>query len=562
MPFRQADSGFAWSPNDLSSGDVAAWPNRGSDADAVQVSSTRRPTYHPPSTDFGGNASVGFNEGTDNDEALEIGGVSSHAEGTLIAVFRQEGTESHNYGIFGLYGSSGSRAGMVTRANSTGGPIDYWDSSNGWISGSTVVSAAQAYVGAWEVRGGGVASLSVDGAPAGSGDLPAAIPGFDRYVVGMSEPSTSSRFDGQIAELLFYDRVLAKCELDQIVADLGGRYGVSVTISGNGPCYPPADPTDLTATAVGYDGIDLAWTDASANEDGFRIERRPGQTGAWTQIAETGPDVTFYESRSLIQQTEYCYRVVAFNGDGTSAYTNTPARPRKPLHRAPASTPATMTICPTCTESPRSVRRPTRRGPPPRFRAARSSPWYFGIDSGVDSDHPDLNVVEALNFVASEPNRNGEDGNGHGTHTAGTAAARDGNGGVVGVAPGAPIYSFRVCEDGGSCQTADMVAAMDEVWPQAGESRSADGREHEHRRAGGRGHRPGNSEFGQRRDRLRGGRRERHPGGLHLPGGRAGRVTGANRGRSDRRERGKRRGRRTGRTACSRRPRTTARSPT
>jgi subtilisin family serine protease len=90
-------------------------------------------------------------------------------------------------------------------------------------------------------------------------------------------------------------------------------------------------------------------------------------------------------------------------------------------------------------------------------------PWYFGLDSGIDSDHPDLNVVEAANFVAAEPARDGEDGHGHGTHTAGSAAARDGNGGVVGVAPGAPIHSFRVCSDGGSCETADMVAAMDSV---------------------------------------------------------------------------------------------------
>ncbi|TDJ47253.1 MAG: hypothetical protein E2O48_03915 [Gemmatimonadetes bacterium] len=89
--------------------------------------------------------------------------------------------------------------------------------------------------------------------------------------------------------------------------------------------------------------------------------------------------------------------------------------------------------------------------------------WYFGLDSGVDTDHPDLNVVEVLNFVAAEPGHDGEDGHGHGTHTAGSATAIDGNGGVVGVAPGAPIHSFRVCEDGGSCQTADMVAAMDEV---------------------------------------------------------------------------------------------------
>jgi hypothetical protein len=31
---------------------------------------------------------------------------------------------------------------------------------------------------------------------------------FNRYVIGASEPSTSSRFDGQVAELLYWDRPL------------------------------------------------------------------------------------------------------------------------------------------------------------------------------------------------------------------------------------------------------------------------------------------------------------------------------------------------------------------
>jgi hypothetical protein len=448
--------------NDLPSGEVATWPNRGSEANAVQADATRRPVYHAPSTLFGDNASVGFNEGSDDDEALEVTSVAHHGSGTLIAVFSQEDTGNHNYGVFGAWGSGSSRAGMVTRAYSTGGPLDYWDSSNAWVNGSTTVTLNQAYVGAWRVNGGQTADLQVNGEPAGSKSLSSGFPGFDRYVVGMTEPSTSTRFDGQIAELLFYDRALANCELDQIVSDLGTRYGVSVLSTGGG-CAPPADPTGLTATAVGYNAIDLMWTDASANEDGFRVERRLGQAGTWQQIVETGPDVTTYESRSLVQQTEYCYRVSAFNGDGISGYTDFAC--------------ATTEAAPpgACVDTGNHDDLSDLYGiaaigaPANQIWASTQQPgceitaWYFGLDSGVDSDHPDLNVVEALSFVAAEPNHDGEDRNGHGTHTAGSATARDGNGGVVGVAPGASIHSFRVCEDGGSCQTADMVAAMDAV---------------------------------------------------------------------------------------------------
>ncbi|HUP00830.1 MAG TPA: protease inhibitor I9 family protein, partial [Gemmatimonadota bacterium] len=71
--------------------DVAVWPNLGSDGDAAQGSSSRLPTYHAGSGGlFGGHAHVGFNEGSDNDEVLEIAGVSQHGSATLIAIFSQD----------------------------------------------------------------------------------------------------------------------------------------------------------------------------------------------------------------------------------------------------------------------------------------------------------------------------------------------------------------------------------------------------------------------------------------------------------------------------------------
>ncbi|HSM08698.1 MAG TPA: S8 family serine peptidase [Gemmatimonadota bacterium] len=448
--------------NDLPGGEVSTWPNRGSESDALQTDASRRPVYHAPSPTFGDNAAVGFNEGSDNDEALVVTGVGHHGSGTLIAVFSQDGTGNFNYGIFGAWGSGGSRAGMVTRAYSTGGRFDYWDSTHGWVNGASTVTPDLAYVGVWRVEAGQAVDLEINGEPAGSKGIGSGFPGFDRYVIGMTEPSTSTRFDGQIAEILFYDRALADCELDQIVADLGTQYAVSVSSAGGG-CAPPAEPTGLAATPVGYDAIDLAWTDASTNEDGFRIERRLGQSGAWAQVATTAPDASSYESRNLIQQTEYCYRVSAFNADGSSGFSNvacatTEAAPPGACVDTGNHDDLTDLYGIAAIGAPANQVWASTQLP-----GCEITPWYFGLDSGIDSDHPDLNVIEAANFVAAEPNHDGEDGNGHGTHTAGTAAARDGNGGVVGVAPGARIHSFRVCEDGGSCQTADMVAAMDEV---------------------------------------------------------------------------------------------------
>ena len=83
------------------------------------------------------------------------------------------------------------------------------------------------------------------------------------------------------------------------------------------------------------------------------------------------------------------------------------------------------------------------------------------IDTGIDLDHPDLNVVSAVSFV---PGRgNGDDRNGHGTHVAGTVAAIDNNSAVVGVAPGARLYAVQVCLPGGTCSRSAIIAGIDYV---------------------------------------------------------------------------------------------------
>lgn len=86
------------------------------------------------------------------------------------------------------------------------------------------------------------------------------------------------------------------------------------------------------------------------------------------------------------------------------------------------------------------------------------------LDTGVDSDHPDLNVWQAVSFAG-----NPEDGYGHGTHVAGTAAALNDGSGVVGVAPGARIWSVKVCNNGGSCKVSDIIAGVNYVAANASE---------------------------------------------------------------------------------------------
>lgn len=56
-----------------------------------------------------------------------------------------------------------------------------------------------------------------------------------------------------------------------------------------------------------------------------------------------------------------------------------------------------------------------------------------------------------------------EDANGHGTHVAGTIAALDNGIGVIGVAPGAPLYAIRVLDRRGSGSNSGVNAGVDFV---------------------------------------------------------------------------------------------------
>lgn len=81
------------------------------------------------------------------------------------------------------------------------------------------------------------------------------------------------------------------------------------------------------------------------------------------------------------------------------------------------------------------------------------------IDTGIDTAHADLFVVKHVNF-AGGPNK---DCHGHGTHVAGTVAAKDNTSNVVGVAPGAPLTGVKVLNCGGSGTTSGVIKGVDWV---------------------------------------------------------------------------------------------------
>ena len=84
---------------------------------------------------------------------------------------------------------------------------------------------------------------------------------------------------------------------------------------------PPSAPSGLTATTISSSQINLSWTDV-ATETGFKIERKTGAGGTYSQIATVGTGVVTYNDTGLTANTTYFYRVRATNAGGDSPYSS------------------------------------------------------------------------------------------------------------------------------------------------------------------------------------------------------------------------------------------------
>lgn len=85
---------------------------------------------------------------------------------------------------------------------------------------------------------------------------------------------------------------------------------------------PPAAPSNLSATTISSNQINLSWTDNSNNENGFKVEQSTDGTN-FTQIAMLASNTVSFSATGLNPSTTYTYRVVSFNDAGTSQFSNT-----------------------------------------------------------------------------------------------------------------------------------------------------------------------------------------------------------------------------------------------
>jgi subtilisin family serine protease len=82
----------------------------------------------------------------------------------------------------------------------------------------------------------------------------------------------------------------------------------------------PAPPVGLSARAVSNTQVNLSWANTYVDPIGFRIERKEGTAGVFTEIADLVSNAASYSDTGLKKSTTYTYRMRAYSSDHLSDY--------------------------------------------------------------------------------------------------------------------------------------------------------------------------------------------------------------------------------------------------
>jgi hypothetical protein len=103
---------------------------------------------------------------------------------------------------------------------------------------------------------------------------------------------------------------------------MGFVFGLDLTPEYTVPRPPtPKGLTAITMTSAASTRIQILW-EAVADIAGYRLERREGESGAWSLAASLGDTATRYDDESVEASKTYYYRIQATKGDGVSEFSS------------------------------------------------------------------------------------------------------------------------------------------------------------------------------------------------------------------------------------------------
>lgn len=121
-------------------------------------------------------------------------------------------------------------------------------------------------------------------------------------------------FAGDVAEVLFFSRVLSDAERDAVNQYLNSRFGWVATV--------PLVPANLRAQGISTNQVSLAWNfSLGTASTRFVIERKESTATGFSQVAMVR-DALGYLDSGLAAASSYNYRIKAINDSGESAYTS------------------------------------------------------------------------------------------------------------------------------------------------------------------------------------------------------------------------------------------------
>jgi fibronectin type 3 domain-containing protein len=311
---------------------VSTWPSARGAFVTARMSGAAAPTLQHGALD--GQPIVRF-DGVDDHLVLPSGFQDFTAGVSLFIVKRSSvltsafkmlilgnGAGQQNVGL----GRAGQTGGYQYFTNNNGGSYGWFDTPSGLAAGQTALVSVLQEGGA--ANASSYAELAKNGTPV-FGQLVYVPPVTTRSLnyIGKSYWS-DGMFQGDIAEIILYNRKLNATELAGVYQYVSTKYGLVV----EGTTPPPLSvPSGLSATA-GSGSVALSWS-AVSGASGYRVYRGSAPGGPYTQIAS--PSSTGYNDTGLSNGTTYYYVVRAYNASSETG--NSAQVSATPVAAAPAA---------------------------------------------------------------------------------------------------------------------------------------------------------------------------------------------------------------------------------
>jgi len=313
---------------------VTQWASVGATPQVATANGSSAPTF--VASGIGGAPAVRFDGA---DDFLHLGpGYADLTAGMTMFVVAEPATLRPgmkmvvigNGGPSGLLalGRAGTTSGLQYVTTNDGGDFGWFETPSGMDAGTPAVYTV--------IQGGGApgaavpAALSRNGAVLGSGEVyvPPVATRAANFIGHSYWPD--GKFDGEIAEILVYDRQLSPSEVATVNAYLFDKYGITTEPAPEPEPEPepPAAPAGLEVSA-GDGSVSLSWSPVTG-ATAYRVQRSAAGAGSFTVVGEvTSPS---FVDGEVTNGTAYDYRVTAVGVGGESApSTVVTATPTAPL---------------------------------------------------------------------------------------------------------------------------------------------------------------------------------------------------------------------------------------